>query len=268
MKPHFQSFIRIITAEIIKLKGTFAFWLTLLYPLGSVLLVSLIWYSQRNNKNINPAQYISDLGNAASFFLPFFIVLLISVACNIEHKSSMMKHILSLPLPRPLFYLGKFAGIMVFIALAFVLTIVLAYCSLLIFGMVLPKLGMGSTFDHVLLFRTFLRMYLAASAIYPIQYWLGMRLRNLTLPVAIGSTLIVLPIAVLIVLGIAGLLNNSNNFTQSLTYNPYSYPYSAAFSMMKNADFTIFPTLTLVYIIIAVLALGLGAWDFSQKDVG
>ena len=267
MKPYFQSFTRIVTAEIVKLRGTFAFWLTFLYPIGSVLLVSLIWYSQRNNKNINPNQYISDLGNAASFFLPFFIVLLISVACNTEHKSAMMKHILSLPLPRPLFYLGKFAGIMVFIALAFVLTIILAYVSLLIFGKVLPKLGMGSTFSHVLLFRTFLRVYFAASAIYTIQYWLGMRLRNLTLPVAIGATLIVLPIAVLIVLGIAGLMNNTNNFTQSLTYNPYSYPYSAAFSMMQNAEFSIFPTLSLVYILISVLALVLGAWDFSRKDV-
>ncbi len=268
MKSHFQSFIRIVTAEIIKLKGTFAFWLTFLYPLGSVLLVSLIWYSQRNNKNINPNQFISNLSNAASFFLPFFIVLLISVACNTEHKSAMMKHILALPIPRPLFYFGKFAGIMVFIALAFVLTLILAYCSLLLFGMVLPKLGFGSNFDHVLLFRAFFRVYLAASAIYPIQYWLGMRLKNLTLPVAIGSTLIILPIAILIVLGIAGLMNNSNNFTQSLTYNPYSYPYSAAFSMMQNADFIIFPTLTLVYILISFLALAFGAWDFSRKNAG
>ncbi len=87
------------------------------------------------------------------------------------------------------------------------------------------------------------------------------------LPVAIAATLIILPIAILIVLGIAGLMNNSENFTQSLTYNPYSYPYSAAYSMMQSAEFDVFPTLTIVYIFVSSLAFGLGAWDFSRKDV-
>jgi hypothetical protein len=267
MKAIVKALARIISAEIIKLRGTFALWLSILYPLGSVMLVSLIWYSQRNKKNINPDQFITDLSNAASFFLPFFIVLLISVACNTEHKSSMMKHILALPIPRPLFYLGKFLGIMLFIAFAFILTIVLAYCVMLIFGIAFPNLGFRNSFNHLLLFRAFFRVYFAASAIYTIQYWLGMRLKNLTLPVAIGAALIILPIAILIVLGIAGLMNNSENFTQSLTYNPYSYPYSAAFSMMQNAEFTIFPTLTLIYIFVSFTALLFGAFDFSRRDV-
>jgi len=267
MKSMAKTLTRIVAAEILKLRGTFAFWLSILYPLGSVMLVSLIWYSQRNKKNINPDQFITDLSNAASFFLPFFIVLLISVACNTEHKSSMMKHVLALPIPRPLFYFGKFLGVMLYIALAFVLTIVLAYSALFIFGIAFPKLGLGNSFNHLLLFRAFFRVYFAASAIYTIQYWLGMRLKNLTLPVAIGATLIILPIAILIVLGIAGLMNDSENFTQSLTYNPYSYPYSAAFNMMQNAEFDIFPTLTIVYIFVSVLAFGLGAWDFNRKDV-
>jgi ABC-type transport system involved in multi-copper enzyme maturation permease subunit len=57
----------------------------------------------RKSKNLNTDLFINNLGNTAAFFLPFFIVLMISVACNTEHKSSMMKHILAPPAPGPYF---------------------------------------------------------------------------------------------------------------------------------------------------------------------
>lgn len=268
MKLHFQSYLRIVTAEIIKLRGTFAFWLTLLYPLGTVFLVSLFWISMRNSKNINTDQFINNLGNAAAFFLPFFIVLLISVACNIEHKSSMMKHVLALPVPRPLFYIGKFTGIMAFITSALVITIFLTYCLLFTCGLFLPKLGFGTNFNHILLIKSLVSAYLGAAFIYSFQYWLGMRLRNLTLPVAIGSALIILPIAILIIMGVAGLLTNKDDFTTVITYDPYSYPYSAAFNIMKTTDIKVFANLTLTYIFLSITALGLGAWEFNRRDIG
>lgn len=267
MKRNLNTFARIVTAEIVKLRSTFAFWLTLIYPLGTVLLVTLFWVSMRNNKSLSTDMFINNLGNVASFFLPFFIVLMISVACNTEHKSAMLKHILALPVPRPVFYLGKFAGIMIFIAMALILTLVLAYGSLLLSGLLSPKLGIGATFNHNLLLRIIIRAYIAAAAIYTIQYWLGMRLRNLTLPVAIGSALIILPIAILIILGIAGLINENQSFTKIITYNPYSYPYSAAFNMMKSTEITIFSVNTYIFISLSLAALLLGAWDFTRRKV-
>lgn len=268
MKLLFHSFLRIVSVEIAKLRGTFAFWLTLLYPAGTVFLVSLFWVSMRNSKNISSDMFIQNLGNTASFFLPFFIVLLISVACYTEHKSSMLKHILALPVTRPLFYLGKFTGIMVFITLAMLLTLALAYGALLLCGIISPKLGFAENFNHALLVKTLLRAYLAAAFIYSFQYWLGMRLRNLTLHVAIGSALIILPIAVLIILGVAGLLNNKDDFNSIITYNPYSYPYSAAFNLVKTTDITVFTSTTVEFILLSMLALIFGAWEFSRRNIG
>jgi hypothetical protein len=214
MKILFQSFLRIVAVEIVKLRTTFAFWLTLIYPLGTVLLVTLLWIGMRNSKNVNTDQFINNLGNTAAFFLPFFIVLIISVACNTEHKSSMMKHILALPVPRPLLYIGKFTGILIFIIMALILTLILTYGSLLFCGMISPKLGFGTSFNHGLLIKMVVRAYIAAAFIYSFQYWLGMRLRNLTMPVAIGSALLILPIAILITLGITGLITNKDDFTK------------------------------------------------------
>jgi hypothetical protein len=267
MKTNLLAFNRVVAAEIAKLRTTFAFWLTLIYPLGTVMLISLFWFSQRNAKVIDSTQFISNLGNVGSFFLPFFIVLLISVACNTEHKSSMLKHLLSQPLPRPLVYTGKLAGIMLFILTALVLTLVFAYASLLILGFVSPQLGMGEGFDHLLLIGTLLKAYLASAVIYTFQYWLGMRLRNLTLPMAIGSGLIVLPIAILMIFGITGLLQKNQDFIRIITYDPYSYPYSTGFNMMKAPDHSLFPTLTLVYIGLSILILVLGAWNFSKRNI-
>jgi len=266
MKIILKLFLPIVTTEIIKLKGTLATWLTLIYPLGTVFLVSLLWISTRNNKNITTDQFISNMSNTAAFFLPFFIVLMISVACNTEHKSAMMKHILSLPVPRPLIYLGKFTGIMVFIAIAFVLILIFTYSSLLLCGILFPGMGIGNSFNHLMLFRGLLSAFIGAAFIYSFQYWLGMRLRNLTLPVAIGSALIILPIAVMIIMGITGLITNKDNFTKIITYNPYSYPYSAAFNFVKSTDVKIFSTTSLVFITLSVIGLVLGVIEFNRRD--
>lgn len=263
----FQSLLRIVKAEIFKLKGTFAFWLTLAYPLGTVLLVTAFWIGMRNNKNANTDALISNLGNIASFFLPFFIVLIVSFACNIDHKNSMLKHILVLPIQRKLYYFGKFTGIIVFISFAMILTFVFTYCSVGVCGLFNPRLGFGSDFNHAFLIRIILRAYIASVAIYSLQFWMGMRFRNIVLPIAIGSSLILLPIAVLIIMGITGLINDSSYFINTITYNPYSNAFANAFSMAKPNNITYFSTPTYAFILISILALVGGAMEFNKRDV-
>lgn len=267
MKLYLQLFYRVVASEIQKLRSTFVFWLTIIYPLGTVFLVSLIWFGNRNAKVVSTDQFISNLGNSSSFFLTFFIVLLISLACNIEFKSAMLKHLLTLPVPRPIIYLGKFAGIMLFIGLAMVLTLAFAYLSLLICGLINPKLGMGINFNHAALVLNLLRSYIAAAAIYSIQYWLSMKLKNLTLPVAIGSTLIVMPIAILIILGITGLISRNADFLRVITYNPYSYPYSPGFNFVKSTEIVIFTSNTIVFILLSIVSLAFGTWEFSRRNI-
>jgi len=268
MNLKIKLFIRLVTVEFVKLRGTFAFKLSLLYPIGSVLLVTLFWISMRKAKEISTDQFISNLGNVAAFFLPFFIVLLVSVSCNTDHRSSMLKHILALPVSRKIFYLGKFAGIMLFVGIAFIATIACAYISLIICGLINSKLGFGVSFNHLLLVKVLLKGYLAASAIYSIQYWLGMRLRNLTLPVAIGSGLIILPIAIMIILGITGLITKEAEFNRIITYDPYSYPYSASFNFMKTPDSSLFPQQTLIFMLLSLVFLVFGIWEFNRRDIG
>jgi hypothetical protein len=262
-----KTFRRIVKAEIAKLKGTFAIWLTLAYPLGTVLLVTLFWIGMRNQKNVNTDSLVNNLGNIASFFLPFFIVLIISFACNSDHKNSMLKHILALPVPRYLYYVGKLTGIIAFIGIACILTFVFAYCSILICGIISPKLGFGTSFNHGLLVKIIIKAYIASAAIYTLQFWMGMRLRNLTLPVAIGSALILLPIAVLIIMGITGLINDSSYFVNTITYNPYSNAFASAFSMMKPAEISYFSTPTYIFILLSLIALVLGAWEFNRRNI-
>jgi hypothetical protein len=179
----------------------------------------------------------------------------------------MLKHILALPVQRNLYYFGKLTGIMVYIGSAFILTFVFAYCSILICGLFSPKLGFGTTFNHEFLFRVILRAYIASAAIYTLQFWMGMRMRNIILPLAIGSSLILLPIAVLIIMGITGLINDSSYFVTTITYNPYSNAFAPAFSMMKTEDILYFSTPTYIFLLLSLLALVLGAWEFDKRNI-
>ena len=88
------------------------------------------------------------------------------------------------------------------------------------------------------------------------------------MPVAIGSALIILPIATLIIMGISGLMNEKDNFTRIITYDPYSYPFATAFNLLKTAEISLFPTVTIVYIGIGIVILLVGSYEFSKRNIG
>jgi len=89
--------------ELIKLKRTFAFWLTIISGVLIPILFFIVYL-------VKPATFIPDAGvspwdrfmvnqiqNSIPFFVPMFIVLITSLIIQIEHKSSGVKYLFALP---------------------------------------------------------------------------------------------------------------------------------------------------------------------------
>lgn len=268
MKTYCEYLLLVVGTELMKLRRTVTLWLTFIYPLGTVVLSSLFLYSMRNQKYFSATATINNINNVAAFFLPFYTVLAISFFCHLEQRNNMFKHLISLPVPRSAFFMGKLAASLILMAFAWMLMIILIYLSMLILDQIEPKLGILLTFDHGYLITAMSRTFLAGIAMVVLQYIISLRLRNVVAPIAIGTSLSILPIAVLFILGVTGLISNPKVLQWLPLYDPYTYPYSHVFNISGGPSYelALFPTASLVYLLVAVVLTLAGNFDFNKRS--
>ncbi|HPT13470.1 MAG TPA: ABC transporter permease [Bacteroidales bacterium] len=268
MKKELKTLALVIGTELLKLRRTVALWLTILYPLGTVLLASLFMYSMRNNKSFSPTATINNINNVAAFFLPFYVILTISFFCQLEHRNNLFKHMISLPVPRTSFFFGKLIASLMLVALAWLQMILLTYLAMFVLDLIVPKLALIQSLDHLYLLTALGRTFLAAIAMVVIQYYLGLRMRNVVAPISIGTAMAILPIAVLFILGVTGLLSNPRVLSWLPLYNPYTYPYSHVFNIMSGPSYELdlFPSASLIYLLIAVVLAIAGSYEFKNRN--
>jgi lantibiotic transport system permease protein len=259
----------VITTELLKLRNTVALWLTLLYPLGSVFLASLFQYSQRNQATPDQVYFINNFNSLVAFFLPFYAVLMVSFFCQVEHRNSMFKHLYSLPVPKWAYYFGKLAASFLLLAAAWLLLLLFIYLSMLLLGATSPKLRLTSTFDHTYLILLISRTFFSSGCLVVIQYLMSLKLRNVVAPIAIGTSMIILPIAILFVLGITGLLNNPKVLQWLLRYDPYSYPFAFVFKISQGGPvkMELYSTSLLVWTLVAIGLSIIGYVEFRKRNI-
>jgi hypothetical protein len=145
--------------------------------------------------------------------------------------------------------------------------IIAAHVILLLSGLIDSRLGYTSSLITTQLIKQLFHACISAATVYTAQYWLSMRIKNLTLPVAMGAALIILPIAVLIIIGIAGLVSNPATFQNIITWNPYSYPFASAFQFVNSLSSGNFPLQTWIFLAISVMFLVWGTYDFAKRKI-
>ncbi|HOW32516.1 MAG TPA: ABC transporter permease, partial [Bacteroidales bacterium] len=269
MKNIAAMYALVVKAEFIKLRRTVALWLTFLYPLGSVLLASLFIYSMRNQKAMSPVAAVNNINNVAAFFLPFYIVLTISFFCLIENRNNMLKYIISLPVPRHAFFIGKLLASFALMAITLLLLLIFSLVSFLLLAIINSKTNMLLTMDYGYLITVFCRTIIAGIAMTVIQYILSLRLKNVVAPIAIGISLAILPIAVLFVLGVTGVISNPQVLTWLPLYDPYTYPYSHFFNIMSGPSYKLqfLPLPSLVYLFISIALVVFGVYEFNHREI-
>lgn len=179
--------------ELIKLKETFAFWLTII----SAVLFPILFFIAYNLKHetltpeigINPwDKFMStQIQNSIPFFIPMFIVLITSLIMQIEHNSLGIKNIFALPVPKWSVYFGK----LTIVLLAIITTYIYYYTTILISGAALGAIHSDLSFlnfhpDYFKYIKILSTSFIASLGIIGIQFWLSFRYQNFIIPLGIG----------------------------------------------------------------------------------
>ncbi|WP_435264201.1 ABC transporter permease [Tenacibaculum sp. nBUS_03] len=185
--------------ELIKLKRTFAFWLTIISAL-IIPLLFFIAYAIKHAKlvpgeGVNPwdKYTLNQVENSIPFFVPLFIVLITSLIIQVEHKATGIKHLFALPIPKWSVYFGKLSIVL----FSIISTYVYFYIAILFFGILLGFFYPDLAFldfqpDHMGYIKMLGTSFIASLGIVGIQFWLSFRFKNFIVPLSVGMVFIIL----------------------------------------------------------------------------
>ncbi|MDO6432626.1 ABC transporter permease [Flavitalea sp. BT771] len=184
--------MNLLDIELIKLKNTFALWLTFVGALFLPLLLFTTYLFESQEflpaPRINPwYDYLLRTFNGCCFFSLGFILLIIGLILNIEHKANSWKQLFTLPVRRGRLYRAKTTLIFSVITVFFLLYFVFAITSGQLLGLIKPSLGFRQyrvPYDYI--FRFLLDLFVSIIPMIIIQYWISFRMRNLITSLGMG----------------------------------------------------------------------------------
>mgnify|MGYP005991360023 CR=1 FL=1 len=196
-------YISSIKNELIKLKRTFAFWLTIISAIVFPFLFFIAYFlkhkAQIPKAGINPWEKFMtiQIENSIPFLIPMFIVLITSLIMQIEHKSLGIKHLFTLPVPKWSIYLGK----LTIVIFAIITTYVYYYIAILLSGTLLGLIHPDLAFldfqpEHVKYIKILSNSLLASLGIVGIQFWLSFKVKNFIIPLGVGMFLAIIGIII------------------------------------------------------------------------
>jgi hypothetical protein len=99
-----------------------------------------------------------------------------------------------------------------------------------------------------------LKIFLSCFLLISVQYWLSLRAKNFVVPFGIGTFAAILPLAVFIILGIAGIISSPEKLHQFLRFDPYSLPFSFVFDFAGIKNSLLVVQIPVKFIIVSVAA--------------
>lgn len=250
--------MKLFYTELIKLKNTFALWLTILgASFMPLLLLSAYLLSVKEfvpGPAVNPwYEYLLRTFNGSCLFSTGFILLIIGLILNVEHKAHSWKHLFTLPVSKAKLYYVKlmfiFATIVVFTILYFVFAVFIGQ----FLGIGKPELKF-SEFDipSLYLLKFSLDFCVSIIPLVIIQYWISLRIENLVTSLGLG----------LLGLLVGLLFKNSPH----IIYFPYAMPFQMWNYQLTNG--LILQKFIWIDTSYAFLFLTLSYRDFTRRFVG
>lgn len=184
-----MSLIRILHAEILKLKRTLAFLMVFVAPLlVATLQFFIIWNQKRIGADFQLWNTLprGALSIWAIFMLPLLITLETALINGVEHGEKQWKHIFALPIPRHAVYTAK---LLVAQSLAAASTLILSALTMLS-GLALirlrPELSHAGAIPYVWILKHAALVWLAAWLIIAIHTWVSIRWPGFALALGAG----------------------------------------------------------------------------------
>jgi len=186
-------FVRILLAELLKLRRTLAFWMILIAP-ALVLLITFLIFHERSayyvklNRPLWQSIQNSSFSLWCILVLPLYVTLQTALLSTVEHNENRWRNLLTLPVSRPLLYLTK---------LVIPSGMVAASCFLLSFGAVLtgvllravkPDLQFSGPLPWVTAIRDAGLAIMTGVFLVAIHHWVSLRFTSFAASVGFGMS--------------------------------------------------------------------------------
>jgi len=212
-----MTFLKNTKAEFLKIKGTSAWWLTLLAAafLPAINTVILLERPDVFTAKFKDYPWLALLHmnwkNAAALILPVYVILLNNVLAQIEFRNNTWKQVYATPRSYADIFFSKFLVMHLLLILFFIFFNLFVLLS----GYLITTLNDGYPFSsHAIAWKQLLqlsvRIYIAVLTICAVQFWLSVRFKNFIVPIRVGIGLL-----------ITGLVLMD---WEKIIYYPYMYP--------------------------------------------
>ncbi len=246
---------RILSAEMLKLKNTLAFWLALVAPLSIVVLITGEWFDMNTRtapEGVAPWLWYGQMVYVfwSLLILPLFVTLETALVGQLEHTQDHWKHLYALPVPRGFTYAAKqFAGMYLIGVSALALPFFTALGGLFL-QWTRPAVGINGPIPWLMLFKYTLAIYLGAWLLISIQNWISLRWKSFVVACTVG-----------ILFTIAG------TFVIGAAWGEY-WPWAVAGVIGNKFNENVLLTPQLLFGSIGgLIAAVLAGWDVTRQDV-
>jgi hypothetical protein len=254
-----MTLLRVLHAELLKMKRTVALKMVVMAPAAVMLLVFLAAYqapfSTLNFNGIkNKWTVLASLTLRAwaILMMPLYITLETALVAGLDHSENQWKSLLAGPVPRWTLYVAK---LLVVMAMTVLSTLVLL-CGILIDGSVLARVQSAVVFEFPVPWAAILQdganvVGLAFLAL-TIQHWVSLRWRSFS--VSIGTGILALVVGFAVAAG-----QQADSWVQ---YFPWALPMLVLARQPQHIEAAL--------LISAVLGLGVvaaGCLDFCRREV-
>ncbi|RNI27859.1 hypothetical protein EFA69_17335 [Rufibacter immobilis] len=219
-----------VSAEALKIKNSWAFWLSLLAPLSIVSMNFLVFYF-KGDRILKPGvdPWFTFAGNnftaTAQLLAPMFLALITALVNGIEHHANGWKQLYAAPMPRWMVFLNKYLLVLGLVLLTFCTFCLGLFAAGYLLGWLKPALGF-QYYDHVQSISLGgFRVFIGSLFIFTLQFCISYRFKSIGLSIGLG------------ILFIMAFLIGSR--WEYIGYYPYSWPYfsASAFYMKASAVF-------------------------------
>ncbi|WP_266205264.1 ABC transporter permease [Pontibacter kalidii] len=248
-----------LSAETLKLKNTFALWLSVLAPCALLSMNVLAFWSKGQHfitEGVNPWHRFAmqNFSLYTILLMPIFIALLTSLTNGIEHKSNGWKHLYSLPLPKSTIYTAKATTVVGLVLLSNAVFVLGYLAGGLFLMLVRPDLGFESMVGLTVVLVAVVKLFLSTFVIIAVQFWLSIRWSSFALSMGVG---IVAIITVMVAMR-----------WEYIHLYPFAYPFMSIKSFPAEAEiYNLFSQEVLLSLGGGVLVFILGYIDISRKRI-
>jgi hypothetical protein len=253
-----KALLRVLPAEILKLKRTNALRMVIVAPLAVIGLVTFLVASVTTlilNQRVELWLSLTRLTLIfwAVLMMPLYVTLETALVAGVDHAEDHWKILLARPVPRWTFYTVKLfvVGVMTLVSMAILV------CGVVAAGIILPKIQHDLHFAAVIPIQQIVRKALEvldlAFLLMAIQHWVSLRWRSFTVSVSFGI--------VGMVFGYGMLFTARGGSPGFAIYCPWSFPMMPL--MNPPADVT---PLLWISTALGVAWSVAGCWEFSRRD--